>query len=503
MSISTEDRLKRRKLDALRRGVHRVSGGDSLPVSTHLVGLGRAGIAAICEALRSLEPTGAKLVALAVDIGEQDLSELRKLAATLPAERAEVIIIALPVPTREALTQTLTQYREFLALEYPRLNWNPHYRPWLPENVVLPKDGAPASRAVAKALYGAAYYGGERTMAQALRAFASAVDAGHTQAVVAVVFGLSGGTGSGIVVDLVRHLSNGIFGHRVLVAGIGIPPCEGDPAGHDGETMFPLLNELDCLNDEYKNRGVVRACGELFRNPFTAGFIVVPQQPAWESTRDLEATHRRVDGEIASLLTRRGGTNLWELLRLLNWVAAPSTQHSAARTPWGPRWVHVLGYADAAGAPVGLGPGLIERLGLLPAYAPEFIEMRVPSGDDASAVDNAGSLDKALSPDVPTNVVDGGRDGSVQFILPCASKRELRLFETAREHYDDASGEEKLLAHAMLLEQGVLLCEPSTLLDGMAGASLWGGNGWVAVPYDELRGDVMPPTRQLQLDQAS
>ena len=35
-----------------------------------------------------------------------------------------------------------------------------------------------------------------------------------------------------------------------------------------------------------------------------------------------------------------------------------------------------------------------------------------------------------------------------------------------------------------------MLSEPSTQLDGMAGASLFGGSGWVAVPLAALRGEA-------------
>lgn len=224
---------------------------------------------------------------------------------------------------------------------------------------------------------------------RALRAFAAGVDAERSQAVVAIVFGMGGGTGSGIAVDLARHLSNRIFGRRVLVAGIGIAPCDGDPQQQTGASMFPLVNELECLADEHKNGGVVASCGELFRNPFTAGFIMVPQQHVWQATQSLAETQRRGNQETAALLTGRSGTNLWELLRLLNWVAAPSTQHSAARTPWGPKWIHVLGYADTAG-PVAIGPDLMVQLGLLPGYVPEYVEMQaVEKLGDAALTPNA------------------------------------------------------------------------------------------------------------------
>ena len=247
------------------------------------------------------------------------------------------------------------------------------------------ETGPHFERAVAKAIYGYDYYSGQRTLETALRSFATNIDTERSQAVVAIIFGMSGGTGSGIAVDLARHLSNGLFGRRVLAAGLGIAPCAGDHQAHTGARLFTVMSELDILGDENKNRGVVMSCGDLFRNPFTAGFIMIPQQHIWLATQDLTATNKRVDKEIAALLTARRGTNLLELLRLLNWVAAPSTQHSAARTPWGPQWIHMLAFADA------VDPELRHNVGLLPSYRPEFIEIRV--GDlDGEATDLASGI---------------------------------------------------------------------------------------------------------------
>lgn len=493
MSLSMEERLQRRKLDALKRGVHRVTGGESLPVAAHVVGVGKAGVDVIAETLRQMQPGAPKFTALAIDIGDQDLGELRTLAATIPAERAEVSILSLEVPRRKDLLGVLAQYRDFLRLEYPRYSWNPTYQPWLPEAAELPARG-PFRRAVAKAIYGAAYYGGARRLERAVRAFAAGVDASQAQAMVAVVFGIAGGTGSGIAVDLARHLSNVVFGRRVLVAGIGIAPSDGDPAEQTGGHLLPALNELDCFGDEDKNRGIVMGCGELFRNPFTAGFLMVPQNHVWLQTRDLAATHRRVDREIASLLTRRGGVDLWELLRLLNWVAAPSTQHSAARTPWGAKWIHMLGFADTDG-PVAIGTDLPASLGLLADYVPEFVEMRVPDPVDADVAVLADAVQRAFLPDVPPQIVAGAPAGSVQFILPRISKTSLAVYAAASAGYDHEAPEVRLLDHALLLEQGVLLCEPSTRLTGMAGASLWDGTGWIAVPLADLRID--PPATNI------
>ncbi len=493
------DRLKRRKLDALKRGVHRLNGEEAVAVSTHAIGIGRAGAGAVAAILRALEPEAPRFTALVLDIGDQDMAELRQLAATMPPDRAELTIIALDVPERSVLFRDLARYPEYLTLEYPRSYWAAEFRPWLDPAIELPAPGEHVSRAIAKAIYGAAYYERNSPLQAALRRFAAEIEAAPAQAAIAIIFGLGGGTGSGIAVDLARHLSSRLFGRRVLVCGVAVAPCDGDDAVHRGGSVFAALNELDCLQDEGKNPGIVASCGELFRNPFTAGFLLLPQQPAWIATRDLDATQRRCDQEIATLLTARSGTGLWETLRLLNWVAAPSTQHSAARTPWGPRWLHILGFADAdADGGLPLSTDMPARMGLVPGYAPEFIEARIGSDEEDDARDITARLQRAFNPEVPPQAVGGGRHGCVQFLLPSVAKVELALFHAARAAYDAEPAALRLVDHSLLLEHGILLSEPSTQLEGMAGASLHDGSSWIAVPLHAVRGDAEPASQSVE-----
>ncbi len=75
----------------------------------------------------------------------------------------------------------------------------------------------------------------------------------------------------------------------------------------------------------------------------------------------------------------------------------------------------------------------------------------------------------------------------MQFILPRLRKTDLDLFFDAQDAYDALSKTQKLLAHAWLLDLGIMLCEPGAHLEGMAGAGLWSSDSWVAVPYDAIR----------------
>ena len=488
------DKLAARKLDALKRGIHRIGEEETTPFALHVVGLGKAGANVVAEVLKGAAENlssdeSARFTALAVDIGDQDLAQVRELAGELPAERSQVETVALDVPERNDLFGTLRRYREFLKLEYPRYYWNPNYEPWLPSTLKLPEAGDHFPRSVSKAIYGKAYYDEPKTMAGALRRFSEHVDAAPGQSVVAIVFSLGGGTGSGMVVDLARHLSSVNFGRRALVVGIGIMPCDGDADEHKGSHLFPTLNELDCMGDQAKNEGVITVWGDLYRNPFTGGCILVPQQPAWEANKDLDATHNRVNREIKSFLTRNKGIDLWETLRLLNWVGAPPTQHAAARTQYGSHWAHVLGFADVEDG-VSAEGDLARRMGIRSSYKPEFIEARASYPKDAKASRVAEALGKAFSPlaDPEVAAAPGASQDTVQFILPCVGKTDLQCFFDARKRYDELDWEEKLADHSWLLDLGVLLSEPAIRFNGMAGECLWGCACWVVVPYEQLRG---------------
>jgi Tubulin like len=486
MDLNIEGRLKKRKLDALRRGVHRVGAEAALPFNVHLVGIGKAGATVVAEVLNALQPSDRVMSALVIDVGDDDLKDVRKAAAALPPGRAIVDVIALAPVDSAALSSTFHDYEQHLKLEYPLFPWKLDGRGWLPSSGARLTAGGGVRRSYAKALYGRAYYDGDRSIAKALRRFGERVERERAQSIVCVAFGMGGGTGSGIVVDLARHLTNVVLGRQALVVGLGILPCDGDRPEHRGGGLFATLNELDCLGDEVKNNGLVASCGELFRNPFTAGLLLVPQQHVWSATGNLAQTHERVNAEVTSLLTERDGANLMETLRMLNWVAAPSTQHSAARTPWGAKWIHMFGFSDLDDERSSSNGGFRVSLGIDETYKPEFIEVRVPAVDQNSATAAAARLEAAFSPDVPPQITGHGRKASAQFVLPSIRKTEISWFRSSLDIYRREDQEEKLLDHSLLLDQGILLSEPSDRILGMAGASICGAASWVAIPMNTL-----------------
>ena len=81
-------------------------------------------------------------------------------------------------------------------------------------------------------------------------------------------------------------------------------------------------------------------------------------------------------------------------------------------------------------------------------------------------------------------------------ILPGVAKTDLIAFWESQKNYDKLSWEDKLMEHAWLIDIGPMLSEPAIRFEGMAGECIWGCACWVVVPYDELRGDKLPPANR-------
>ncbi len=50
-----------------------------------------------------------------------------------------------------------------------------------------------------------------------------------------------------------------------------------------------------------------------------------------------------------------------------------------------------------------------------------------------------------------------------------------------------------------MLDLGVMMSEPAIRFEGMAGECLWGCACWVVVPYEEMRGEKLPPVNRKEI----
>ncbi len=525
---------------------HSASGSQS-PHCLHVVGIGKAGARMVDAMLRTgevediLDDPRARFTVLIVDIGEQNMLQAKDYAGGLterlkerdiPIERFQFRSVSLPVPSREGLFASLRRYREFLKLEFPRYYWNPNYEPWLPENIEIPEAGQEYSRALAKAIYGMNYYDGERILDRELEDFAKSVDKTRLPSMVLTCFGMGEGIGSGMVVDLARHLSSVKLGRRIPVIGVGVLPCSGDREINRGGNLFPTFNELDCMLDEDKNAGVVQVWGDLYRNPFTGGFFAVSSEHSWQrlsrytntgepAVRDrirLQVTQKFVADSFMRFVQHDFGRTLFKALRPSGQTSAPHECISTKSRSW-----TLFNIAKLTHPAVQVLPGeplskwrkvLSQWIDHIPEFAQlkegfetDYAECYIHAPRDMwnEKLDEKfkKTMQAYLGEDLEDSTLIFSHDeffdrltSYIDIILPGLAKTDFLSYFESRELYDQMSWDEKLLQHSWLLDLGVMMSEPAIRFNGMAGECLWGCACWVVVPYDQIRGDADEPANR-------
>ncbi|MGH8932264.1 MAG: hypothetical protein ACRDZO_17005 [Egibacteraceae bacterium] len=516
--------------------------GNQSPHCIHAVGIGKAGIGLVEALLRTgeiedqLDDPRARFTALAIDIGDQDMGEYREYANGLngrlqerdiPTDRAQVRSVALDVPDREDLLTSLNRWREFLKMEYPRYYWNPNYEPWLPADIEMPKAGDSFPRALSKAIYGHYYYGGDRMLQRELDEFCRSIDESRLPSLVLVCFSLAGGTGSGMVMDLARHLSNVRLGRRIPVIGVGVLPFSGDEPHAGGDaSLYPVINEIDCMLDDAKNQGVMAVWGDLYKNPFTGGFIALPQEHSWQrlgqytktgqpAIRDAlrkRVTRKFVNDSFMRHVVQDYGRLLFKMLRPSGFTGAPHERLTSGDRPW-----VIFDVAKYTHPGVEVLPGepnakWREVVSKWIGYVPQWSGIKEGFHTDYCEVHTVAprhlwndTLRRKLDDTLNTFLLPGD-EGTLKategeffdeltaysnVVYPGVAKTDLTAFFAARDAYDQIEDwDEKLMMHSWLLDLGVILSEPSIRFEGMAGECIWGCACWVVVPHEAIRGDA-------------
>lgn len=530
------------------RSMYHSATGEQSPHCLHVVGIGRTGAGYVDGLLRTgeiedmLEDPRARFAALVVDIGEDDLRQVQDYAASfterlkergIPAERFHFQSVALEVPERDDLFGTLRRMREFLKLEYPRYYWNPNYEPWLPSNIKLPETGDHMPRAVAKAIYAKAYYDGDRPLEKALTAFVEHVEEAKLPSLALVCFSLNGGTGSGIAMDLTRHLSNVKFGRRIPVIGVGQLPSSGD--GDVGPNLFPTLNEIDCMLDDDKNAGVTAVWGDLYRSPFTGGFLAVNLEHTWQRLTSYTKTGEpalrdRIRQEVVNKFAQDAfmrfaasdsGRVLFRALRPAGFTGAPHETISGKSRNWTlynlAKFTHP-GVQVLPGEPISKWHKVMEQWvdhlddfsGVSKDFRTDYAELHVHAPREIGF----DRINAKLKDKMAESFLLPGEDSTIQIanyeffdhltsyadiLLPGMAKTDLDVFWKSRDEYDKLDWEAKVLQHSWLLDLGVLMSEPAIRFEGMAGECLWGCACWIVVPYGQMRGDVLPPANRKEI----
>ncbi|MHB0991827.1 MAG: hypothetical protein ACYC3O_01790 [Burkholderiales bacterium] len=528
--------------------------GVQAPHCLHAIGIGRTGMVYIEALLRTgeiedlLTDPRATFAAMVVDIGDQDMgivtdyanSFKKRLASRgIPAERFQFQAVALPVPERDEFFEGMNRTREFLKLEYPRYYWNPNFESYVPHKYELPKAGNHFPRAVAKGIYANAYYAGERPMDVVLRKFVDQVEAATLPSMVMVCFGMAGGTGSGIVVDLARHLSNVKLGRRIPVIGVGQLSHSGDPAEYyNNATQYTTLNDLDCMLDDDKNAGVTAVWGDLYRSPFTGGFFVVNPEQSWQRLTAYTTTGEKdVRQNFKQMVTNRftadsfmrfavldSGRVLFKAMRPAGFTGAPHETLSAKSRNWtlfdvaklshpgvqvlpgeaGSKWEAVLAqWIDFVPKYSGLKDGFKTDYAEVHVYASRDMGFDLISKGMTDLITKQYLLEDDSTYHTENHEFFDALTAYALIILPGVAKTDLNAFWECQKNYDKMLWEDKLNEHAWLIDIGPMLSEPAIRFEGMAGECIWGCACWVVVPYDQLRGDKLPPpNRKVIMEEA-
>ena len=501
--------------------------GKQAPHCINVVGLGKAGAQLIDAFLRTgeiedmLEDPRARFTALAVDIGDGDMRQMEQYADSfysrladrgIPTERAQIRSVSLDIPTADELADSMGRFPQFLGKEFSRFDWQhngqPAFTSWLGTDTTMPRttknylaqlelpsSDEHVSRSLAKAIYGRAYYDGDRPLQQELRDFADSIDDTRLPCLVFVAFGIGGGTGSGMVVDLARHLDRRT-GSASTRRRYRLPTV-GSLDNERGASVYTTLNEIDCMLDELKNERITSIWGDMYKNPFTGGFLAVPQEQSWQylhryttikkgvlpevrHQQALHVTNKFVDDSLARYIVADYGREIFRVLRPGGFTGAPHE-----RISFGAHNFTVFNVAKLMHPGVEVLPGepiskwrraiqswvtyIPQWMGIREGFKAEYLEAHTFSARTKWNPSLQKTLEEVLSqyllPDedgfLYTSKGEFFDELTVytNVIVPGVAKADLTAFADARDLYNAIPDAEKVAISSWLLELGVVLSE--------------------------------------------
>ena len=280
----------------------------------HLVGLGGAGTNIVESFLKSektmelLESGASRLSLMALDIADPDIKSLEEAHTKVldamkrngvPRERLSLIARSIKFPSAEAMFDFVHhKFSEHLVNEGIRVK---EYNPWLPSTVAIPPlaGGAGRRRSLAKAIYNLNYYqlGIIKSLINMYKDHAlSSINA----PIILLLFGLGGGTGSGIVFDFARHLRKSV-GSGVPILALCVLPCAGDDPPAKGYSAYNAITEFTALLNRETNEKLVEKLGEEYRNPFNS-VLFLPLMPAYSKTGNIMLARDEIDQMITEMI---------------------------------------------------------------------------------------------------------------------------------------------------------------------------------------------------------
>jgi hypothetical protein len=276
-----------------------------------LIGLGGAGVNIVeafidnrRELIPLLKKEGIRISCLAIDVADHDIQSLeasaRDLAEQLreegiPSDKMSLVAKSVKFPTPESMFDFINKYPEYLSRE--GVATPEDYQPWLSSAMDIPPlaGGVGRRRALSKAIYGLNYHH-LRLLDNYMDSFKEHLFTSTIQPVVFVIYGLGGGSGSGMVLDFARHLRKKL-GSGVPIVGLCVLPCNGDDPPAKGTSAYSALVEHGLVLDKRSNARIIKQFGNTYENPFSA-FLVMPLGPAYSKTASLIDAKRIIDDAI-------------------------------------------------------------------------------------------------------------------------------------------------------------------------------------------------------------
>lgn len=515
----------------------------------HGVGIGKAGCDSLVEMITRgqiedllVSDSRTTFAALAVDIGDKELKGVRRAAEGLRQrlsrrgvsdDRILVTTYNMKPPVtpeeEDAFYGSLMNVREYLKIEFPRQYWNPNYEPWVnSDDDVIPKEGEHTYRVMAKALYYDHYY--RLGLKQEVAKFCRFITETEFPSIVYMFFGMAGGCGSGVAVDMARHLSNVHFGRRIALTGFAYLPCfkDGDRY-YKSAACYAAMTDIEAQINQEANDGVIAVWGDLMRNPWTGGFFVVPREPMAVRTRVIDQidnmpdsvkghrfegsaqiTDRTVNLTLVDFLTTDASREFIKAATPTGVVRWTWTEANNGERSWNAILITQFIHAAAEVMPTNNSKGLREEtmrymksLKDFWRFEPKFKTDFINAGVYGSATTLTDPEVKKVFEDFCQSLLIEKDNYKIDFhtaydeanswitaVIPGISIQDMTDFIDGRAAYD-ALDEwvDRLHVHSYVLDLGPMICEPSIRSVGLAGECIWGCACWIVYPHKKLRGE--------------
>jgi hypothetical protein len=312
--------------------------------SIHIIGLGGTGTNIIQSLIESdrlaehISSEDSQLACLSIDVADGDLANLqnayKETVAKLESkgvsvDRLWVKSFNMKFNTPDSLFEFMAKYDTYLKKDGVKIE---NYRPWIQSSISIPPlaGGVGRMRALSKAVYCLNYYHYVE-INSIMSVFKDKIITSKYQPIVLVIFGLGGGTGSGMVFDFVKHLRDKL-GTSIPIMGLAILPSAADDLLARGAAPYNTLLEGELLFNRSLNDQISKQYGERYRNAFTS-FFFLALDPVYNNRNNLVNAKKDLDLAIVNMISI-----------MMNFDLADLLSRVGTNNDFGPNWVHAISY---------------------------------------------------------------------------------------------------------------------------------------------------------------